>query len=722
MSRLQPSTFYRFRLFAVNEHGKSGYSDVISLSTSGNPPTQPQAPILQNATSSTLRLSWSRRATNEEFSLQMNDRDSGHGYLAMYTGRDTVYECTGLRRASMFFFRLRADNEGGHSPWSDEISFHTLPERPGRPGKPQIKGKIHSNYFKTKWDPPTDSGGVDVSLYHLEISSGAGFERIYTGAETEAVCDRLNPGTTYQVRVNCEGDGGVSVYSELGTMTTEATVPSSPSPPFCSNHPGPYAAVLRWDKPDYNGGAPVLEYELELDDVMSKTKKIVYKGKELYCVVKDLLPGELYTVQLRALNRIGAGSWSESFSFNAGAAPPSVPTNLDVTPRTPTHLTIGWHEPNANGASITEYRLESSTQSPEINSPTETTTSTTTATSTFNIVYQGLQSTAEIRNLQPFTTYYFRVCAFNVSGQSPFSTVLTVKTTAAPPNIPIIDSYKVTSTDLILLWKATESNGSPIQYYNIDLGDRVYRTETSETEYSIKGLTPETNYKVKIQAVNEIGCGGYSSSLKLTTLPLPPRPPKLECMGSGHNFLKLKWGDKKNIDFTRYYLEMYNSRSKEFTNVYSGTSYTYKINKLQEQTTYTFRICAETDNAGFGDFSDEFLFSTCPAQPNSIKAPRIVQDGGATVGVTTSTATTSTSSSGSSCSSGSSDGGGGANGGNSDYDEDHVVSVNSNNSFTIEWQTSKNGFTDSIEYILQCAKTKDLKFREVSDKKFFLLV
>jgi len=666
------SLINRFRLAAYNKCGRSVYSNIVAFSTASNPPPQPQPPVLEGVTSSSLRLAWQRGTPDEEYVLQMNNGKSGYGYLAVYNGRETMYECGNLERASPFQFRLRAENDSGNSPWCDEVVFKTLPERPGRPPKPTVKGKIHATYFRLKWEPPTDRGGADIKLYHLEISSGAGFERIYSGPETEAVCDRLSPGTTYQTRLICEGPGGISTHSDPSTITTEAVAPGPPLKPFCSSPPGPYAAVLKWERPGYNGGAPVIEYELEIENTISDTtsKYNAYKGKESYCVVKDLLPGNDYTVQVKAINRIGGGSWSVPFTFTSGAAPPTQPDVPQIFIRSPTQLNIVWNEPHTNGAPISEYRLENST--------------TENNDEFFNICFTGTQTHADVKNLNPFTNYYFRMCATNVAGTSPYSDIVSIKTPAAAPCAPTIDSFEILPTDINLTWKPSECNGSPILFYNIECGDRLISTVENITEFSINDLCPETTYKVKIQAVNEIGAGPFSTSIKITTLPMPPVAPHLECTGIGHNFLKLKWGEGKNVNFTRFYIEMFNQRSKEFHQVYSGTSYICKINKLNEMTTYVFRICAETDYAGIGDFSSDYTFKTCAALPNNIKAPRICE-----TNITSNQhSNTSTSSS-------------------------PVTNCGSSSCITIEWQHSKNPFTDKVEYILQSTKAKHQEFQEV---------
>jgi hypothetical protein len=69
--------------------------------------------------------------------------------------------------------------------------------------------------------------------------------------------------------------------------------------------------------------------------------------------------------------------------------------------------------------------------------------------------------------------------------------------------------------------------------------------------------------RLRVQAVNNVGPGPFSPILRVMTQSLPPAPPKLECAGVGHNYLKLKWGDGKNPNFTQYTVESDNTWTKE---------------------------------------------------------------------------------------------------------------------------------------------------------------
>lgn len=704
LNKLQPSTPYAFRLAALNECGRSEYSDIIHFQTAGNPPSIPQAPLCTKTTSQSLTLVWTRRREDGEYVLQMNDYTNG--YMNVYVGPENIYECARLLRGTKYQFRLRASNEAGSSSWSDETSYRTLPECPGRPSKPQVKGKIHANSFKVRWDPPLDRGGAEINSYHLEISSGAVFERIYSGPDPEAICDQLSPGTTYQIRVICEGPGGVSISSDICTVTTEAIVPNPPQTPFCNNPPGPYAAVLRWEKPHYQGGAPVNDYEMELEGVLNegaerkKQRTMVYRGKESCCVVKDLLPGESYLVRVRAINRIGAGSWSEEFTFKAGSAPPNKPQAPEINVRSPTHLFVQWKEPQCNGSAISDYKLESSMKQNEENDG-------------FSVVYEGVESNADLKDLLPFTTYHFRLFAFNSAGRSPYSPVVTKQTPAAPPSVPAFQTelFEVTANTAHLFWKEPENNGSQITHYLVEYGDRTLSTKSNDTNLLIDHLSPEQMYKVKVQAVNSIGSGQFSQLQKIFTKPLPPKPPKLECMQFGYNSLKLKWGNDSNsvnssstgtsnsnsksssnlVDFQRFYLDIkIKNSSKDYHNIYTGTRNSIKVQKLHESTLYSFRICAQTDHAGIGPYSDEYVFKTQACAPNSVKITKLTENNPVI------------NSSGSS-------------------HESHVTTLPT---LAVEWQHSKNNhFNDAVEYILQKAvnATGNIKNQQFEEVSFFLI-
>lgn len=231
---------------------------------------------------------------------------------------------------------------------------------------------------------------------------------------------------------------------------------------------------------------------------------------------------------------------------------------------------------------MSNSRLELNSQSPD-------------DLSQFTSIYQGHQTSYEARNLCPFRTYFFRVQASNSAGAGQYSPIAATVTPAAPPSAVTILRSDATPTTIHVWWATPSCNGSDVVGYNIDIGsDRLIEVTGDVTDYKLEDLQPETQYKVKIQALNAVGAGPFSSAWRTATLRLPPSPPLLELTGSGHNYLKLKWGDGKNVDYTQYCVEMAGARGDEWQCVYKGIALCCKVNKLHELTAYRFRLVFQT--------------------------------------------------------------------------------------------------------------------------------
>lgn len=67
----------------------------------------PSPPVLREARPRTLLLTWSKRACDNDFTLQMQDRETGYGYLPVYTGTDTSWLCESLQRHKEYAFRVK---------------------------------------------------------------------------------------------------------------------------------------------------------------------------------------------------------------------------------------------------------------------------------------------------------------------------------------------------------------------------------------------------------------------------------------------------------------------------------------------------------------------------------------------------------------------------------------------------------------------------------------
>ncbi|XP_014253277.1 fibronectin type-III domain-containing protein 3A isoform X2 [Cimex lectularius] len=647
ISKLQPATSYTFRIAAINQFGKSDYSPSVEYHTCDSPPPQPLPVTLTHSTPTTLTLQWQARPQDDEFTLQMEDPDSDHGYLAAYSGKETSYTCHGLKKNSLYKFRLKSQNEDGVSRWSEEAFFSTLPGRPGPPGRPQQDGKMHGQRCKLKWEPPYDKGGSTITNYTLEISKikdGAEFKTAYRGALPACTIERLEPGSKHSVRVCCEGPGGVSDFSEVAIITTDPICPGQCQPPRLHGKPKPHSIHIKWNYPESDGGSPITEMEVAMCKRVEGNEELVtaYKGKETECIVNDLCPAQNYALTVRAINKVGRGPWSNPLKVTSGNSTPSRPSapNLSLSPGA---VSCSWTAPDHNGSPITQYILQMTTP------PCENYTS----------VFSGLSTQCDVKLVPPATLCVFRLQAVNSLGSSSWSELSTIMTSPSSPGSVTGLKSTATPTSISLSWGLPVSNGDPVTHYIVDTGDSS--TTVTETNCVIENLSPATTYRIRVRGVNGVGPGSVSS-LRVSTLPLPPQPPQLSCTTVGHNYLKLRWGlPNSNVNNYTFTVAM-TSPSSRRTVVYEGTNTICKVSRLQEQTSYNFTITS-ANTTGKGPESEVYTFTTCIAPPPYVKGLK-------------------------------------------------ATNV-SHRSCTVEWAPLRPQGNDSIEYTVQCARLREQVFKQV---------
>lgn len=120
---LTPGTTYYYRVRAINAVGNSLYSNEFIVTT----PSVPAAPsgLTGSASSNTqVNLAWTDNATNETgFEIERKTGVSGtYARIATTAANVTSYQNTGLTAGTTYYYRVRAVNGVGNSPYSGEFS------------------------------------------------------------------------------------------------------------------------------------------------------------------------------------------------------------------------------------------------------------------------------------------------------------------------------------------------------------------------------------------------------------------------------------------------------------------------------------------------------------------------------------------------------------------------------------------------------------------------
>ncbi|KAF0311752.1 Fibronectin type-III domain-containing protein 3a [Amphibalanus amphitrite] len=599
LTQLRPATTYYLTLQCSLAALQGTVTAPVSFTTLAAPPEQPRPPTLLSKTKTNLHVKWSAPADNgSRISQYVLECDAGQGFSEVTRCRSKQHTVTHLQPATAYRLRVAACNELGQGPFSEPVTLQTAGLVPPPPEPPRLDEATAAQLSLSWSRRPTDDS-FDV---HMEKDgSKYGFLALYSGPDTRHRANGLTRNTSYRFKLRAINEEGASRWSETVSYRTVlpaagGSCPADAAPEFCGGAAGTLA----------------LEYELELtlDEPSDGAEEPpaasrVYSGSDTECTVSTLLPGRPYRLQVRAVNRVGAGPWSESLSVLSGAGPPSPPAAPSVSARSPHALLVRWAEPASNGAAVTEYRLELAVGS-----------------AAFQPVYTGTALQHEARGLQPATAYRLRVAASNSAGAGPPSEPTVTVTPAASPAAVTCVEAEPTATSLTLSWQPPADHGAEVLHYTVEVSERLCSTAGPQPRLTVNQLAPDTVYRIRVQAVNSVGPGPFSAVYRWSTLSLPPAPPPLEVTHTAHNFVRLRWGDvKQQTERIVYSLEC-EAKNGEFYVVYEGSGTQFKMARLSEDTEYRLRICAANE-AGEGPYSNVVSTRTTRQPPPSVRGLRL---------------------------------------------------------------------------------------------------
>ncbi|XP_051989338.1 receptor-type tyrosine-protein phosphatase S-like [Xyrauchen texanus] len=198
-----------------------------------------------------------------------------------------------------------------------------------------------------------------------------------------------------------------------------------------------------------------------------------------------------------------------------------------------------------------------------------------------------------------------------------------VKSLPRAPGTPIVT--ETTPTSVTITWDS--GNPDPVSYYIIQYRakspDSKYETVDSitTTRYSIGGLYPNTEYEIRVSAVNTIGQGPPSNKVEARTgEQAPASPPRnIQARIISQNAVMVRWDEPEEpnglIKGYRVYYTMDPSQPMSNWQIHNvQDSVITTIHSLVPSETYTVRVLAFT-SVGDGPFSDPVHVKVRPGVP-----------------------------------------------------------------------------------------------------------
>lgn len=226
---LAHATEYFWRVNAQNSTGPGGFSAANSFTTVIAPPAAPALllPVdLATDEPVNLDLVWNPSPTAASYHLQMAT-DSLFASLVLNdsTLTDTTRTASSLSHLTRYFWRVRAKNSGGWSPFAAYNSFTTIIAPPAVPSlaQPFDNASGLAIIVVLQWNP-----AAAAQSYRVQAATDSMFSSLIlddsTVTGTSRQTDSLDIGRVYYWRVRAENTSGESGWSSVWKFTTTFAV------------------------------------------------------------------------------------------------------------------------------------------------------------------------------------------------------------------------------------------------------------------------------------------------------------------------------------------------------------------------------------------------------------------------------------------------------------------------------------------------------------------
>ncbi|XP_070182955.1 M-protein, striated muscle-like [Littorina saxatilis] len=279
---------YFFAVSAENDVGigeKQKTAKPVKMEKPIFPPSPPTGPlVISDVTKTSFKVTWKAPEKDggspvTHYSVEKRETWKTSWTLVERVPGDRLTCDLLLLQEGQDLVGVKAENVAGESkPLESEHAI--TPMSPyKKPSAPEslTATDVTETAVSLKWKPPTSDGGLPIKSYIVERRDkhwGSWVKAGTTkGTVTTLDVDGLVTGQEYYFRVSAENEEGVGPETEMKELvkpTRETVVPEPPTGPVYFSHLDATSVVLDWRAPRDDGGAPVLNYRIEVSQNLDR--------------------------------------------------------------------------------------------------------------------------------------------------------------------------------------------------------------------------------------------------------------------------------------------------------------------------------------------------------------------------------------------------------------------------------------------------------------------
>jgi len=296
---LQNGKSHYWKVRAINARGASTFSSAWTFTTVEGMPLTPslRAPVASTASVPIDPvLQWKSSQWATRYHLQVAE-DTPFKILVLEdtAATDTIYRLPALQNDKRYYWRVRALNRIGTSPFSEIWNFMTIV---APPAVPVLQSPSNGGYSVSLNALITWCRSMRADSYHLQVSDDALFRTLVfedsTLTDTTSVVGPLRMYTMYYWRMRAKNAGGTTNFSttwkfstspNMGVHLLSGEIPSVFS--LSQNYPNPFnpSTTIQFGLPDES------QVSVNVYDLL---------GREVSRVISDRLPAGYFAVPWNA--------------------------------------------------------------------------------------------------------------------------------------------------------------------------------------------------------------------------------------------------------------------------------------------------------------------------------------------------------------------------------------------------------------------------------------